>query len=301
MSRSRIRDTLVPAALLTFVLVAAAKSLTSAPVAVDARVSGRWATTDELVRVRASESTDMSAVEAPDDATSAPLAVQIVNEPYRSEFTFVRIRFDVGLRGGFGRRGGGREPPWAHDYPRAERNFARLLDETTLLRPYLDGGNIITLDDPDLLDYPIAYISEPGYWTMTDQESEGLREYLLRGGFLIADDFRGGDWFTFEEQLRRALPELQLVPLSLDDRVFDSFFRIESLDFAAPTFDQFSPEYWGLFENNDRERGRLMVVANYNNDIGDYWEWSDAGFLPIPLSNEAYKLGINYVIYALTH
>lgn len=272
---------------------------------------GRWATPEEtaaaLVGARSPEagvhSTGDGVIETDADRLRQnrdDSSRQIVNEPYRSEFTFVRLQFDVGLRGGF--RGGGRgEPPWAHDYPRAERNFARILSETTLLRPFMQGGNILELDDPDLLDYPIAYMSEPGFLNMSPKEAEALREYLLKGGFMIADDFRGGDWFNFEEQMERALPELQPVQLNLDDRIFDSFFRIESLDFAAPTFEQFQPEYWGYYEDNDRENGRLLVVANYNNDIGDYWEWSDAGFLPIALSNEAYKLGVNYVIYALTH
>lgn len=266
---------------------------------------GRWADGDERAAVLASEGVAPSAEPVESVGAAAvglrgALLPQIANEPYRSEFTFVRLQFDVGLRRGF--RGGGRgEPPWAHDYPRAERNFARILSETTLLRPYMQGGNILTLDDPDLLDYPIAYMSEPGFLNMNETEALGLREYLLKGGFLIADDFRGGDWFNFEEQMALALPELQPVQLTLEDRVFDSFFRIESLEFAAPTFEQFQPEYWGYYENNDRENGRLMVIANYNNDIGDYWEWSDAGFLPIALSNEAYKLGVNYVIYALTH
>ena len=255
---------------------------------------GRWATAEERLAARAADG------EAAATGSSVTPAPQIVNEPYRSEFTFVRLRFETGLRGGF--RGGGRgEPPWAHDYPRAERNFARILSETTLLRPYMQGGNILELDDPELLDYPIAYMSEPGFLNMSPDEVDGLREYLLRGGFLIADDFRGGDWYQFQDQMAQTLPEYQLVRLDLEDRVFDSFFRIESLDFQAPTFNQFMPEYWGIYEDNDRENGRLMVIANYNNDIGDYWEWSDAGFLPIALSNEAYKLGVNYVIYALTH
>lgn len=259
---------------------------------------GRWASEAETATVRASEhGASPVAMRTVGSAAERP---QVVNEPYRSEFTFVRLQFDVGLRRGF--RGGGRgEPPWAHDYPRAERNFARILSETTLLRPFMQGGNILTLDDPDLLDYPIAYMSEPGFLNMGPAEVQGLREYLLKGGFMIADDFRGGDWFNFEDQMELALPELQPVQLSLEDRVFDSFFRIETLEFAPPTFEQFQPEYWGYYEDNDRENGRLLVVANYNNDIGDYWEWSDAGFLPIALSNEAYKLGVNYVIYALTH
>ncbi|MEZ4425741.1 MAG: DUF4159 domain-containing protein [Gemmatimonadota bacterium] len=222
---------------------------------------------------------------------------------YTGQFTFVRIRVQDDLRS-FGRRGRG-EPPWAHDYPRAERNFLRILEETTTVDRHPDGTKILTTDDPELFRYPVAYISEPGFWTVTDAEVAGLREWLLKGGFLIADDFRGRDWYQFEAVMSEALPDLRFVELDPSMEVFDSFFRIESLAFQPPPDYRFdprsgTPQFLGLFEDNDPTK-RLMVVANYNNDIGDYWEWSDAGFIPIDLSNEAYKLGVNYVVYALTH
>ena len=224
------------------------------------------------------------------------------NVPYDGRFTFARIRFGVGLNAGSfggGRRGRGL-PPWAHDYPRAERNFMNILRETTLLKPYMDGGNIFTTDDPELTRFPLAYISEPGYWNPSDSEVEGLRNYLLKGGFLIADDFRSGDWFNFDAQMKRVIPGAEFVELDESHTIFDSFFRIESLKaLASPTF-QVEPVYLGLFEENDPDR-RLVAIANYNNDIGEYWEYSDVGWYPIDLSNEAYKLGVNYVIYAMTH
>lgn len=224
-------------------------------------------------------------------------SVQEENVPYDGRFTFARIRFDTRLRGGFGRGGGA---PWAHDYPRAERNFMRILHETTAMDPYVEGGNILAADDPDLFNHPVAYIVEVGYWRPTSFETRMLRRYLEKGGFLIVDDFRGPDWSNFAQQMRKVLPDARLRELDVSHPVFHSFFEIESLDLAPPTFRQFEPAYYGIFEDDDPEN-RLMVVANYNNDIGDYWEWSDAGFLPIDLSNEAYKLGVNYVIYAMTH
>jgi hypothetical protein len=224
------------------------------------------------------------------------------NVPYDGRFTFARIRFGVGLHtGSFGRgRGRGGLPPWAHDYPRAERNFMNILTETTLLHPYMDGGNIFTTDDPELTRFPMAYISEPGYWNPTESEVEGLRNYLLKGGFLIADDFRSSDWFNFDAQMKRVIPGAEFVELDETHTIFDSFFQIESLKaLASPTF-QVEPAYLGLHEENDPDQ-RLVVIANYNNDIGEYWEFSDLGWYPIDLSNEAYKLGVNYVIYAMTH
>ena len=223
------------------------------------------------------------------------------NVPYDGHFTFARIRFGVGLNASFGRgRRGGGLPPWAHDYPRAEVNFMNILRETTYLQPYMDGGNIFTTDDPDLTHFPLAYISEPGYWNPSEAEVEGLRNYLLKGGFLIADDFRDADWFNFDAQMKRVIPGAEFVELDETHMIFDSFFRIESLkDLVSPTF-AVVPAYFGLHEANDPER-RLMVIANYNNDIGEYWEYSGTGWYPIDLSNDAYKLGVNYVIYAMTH
>ena len=222
------------------------------------------------------------------------------NVPYDGRFTFARIRFGVGLTAGSFRGGGRGLPPWAHDYPRAERNFMNILRETTFLQPYMDGGNIFTTDDRELTRFPLAYISEPGYWNPTESEVEGLRNYLLKGGFLIADDFRDADWFNFDAQMKRVIPGAEFVELDETHMIFDSFFRIESLkSLASPTY-RVVPAYLGLHEENDPER-RLMVIANYNNDIGEYWEYSDTGWLPIDLSNEAYKLGVNYVIYAMTH
>ena len=238
----------------------------------------------------------------PAAATSAALQ-EYLGSDYTGQFTFVRIRFELDL-GGF--RGGGREPPWAHDFPRAERNFLKILESLTAIDRHPDGTKILKTDDPALFQYPVAYISEPGFWRVSDAEVAGLRAWLLKGGFLIADDFRGADWYTFESVMGEVVPELTWFELELGQEVFDTFFRIEDLDFGLPPGygrggRGGSPQYFGLYEDNDPVSGRLMVVANYNNDIGDYWEWSDAGFIPIDLSNDAYELGVNYIVYALTH
>lgn len=223
------------------------------------------------------------------------------NVPYDGRFTFVRLRFTP-LAGWSG--GGGywrdRDLKWDHDYPRAERNFVKILKELTELSPYLDGGNILAADDPELFKFPVAYLCEPGFWSVSDGEATNLRDYLLKGGFLIIDDFVGQQWFNFAERMREILPDGRLVPLDVSHPIFHSFFDIASLDHAHPNRAGVQAQYYGIFEDNDPQK-RLMVIVNYNNDIGDYWEWSDAGFIPIELSNEAYKLGVNYVMYAMTH
>ena len=163
-------------------------------------------------------------------AGAAPVDLDEARVDYDGRFAFVRLRYHLGGgRGGFG--GFRREPPWAHDYPRADRHLMKILSEITLLRPHLDDSNIFTLDDPELHRYPVAYMSEPGYWTLNDAEAEGLRTYLAKGGFLIFDDFRQEHWYNFEAQLRKVLPAQRLMPLDASHPMFHAFFEIDPAAF----------------------------------------------------------------------
>lgn len=224
-------------------------------------------------------------------APAPAVDAQLRQTEYDGRFTFVRLRFGPETGIGF-------SPPWAHDYPRADRNLMRILDFATLLGPRTDGSNIFAVDDPELSRYPLAYLCEPGYWTPSEEEVQALRAWLLKGGFLIVDDFRGADLFNFEREIRRVLPGAELMEMTVDHAIFRSFFDIESLDLAPPTYQRFTPVYYGIFEDND-PNGRMLAIINYNNDIGDYWEYSDSGWLPVDITNEAYKLGVNYVMYAM--
>jgi hypothetical protein len=215
--------------------------------------------------------------------------------PYDGRDTFVRLRYTMGL-GGYGRRGG--EPPWLHVSQTADTQMLMLLGEMSLARPRLDGSNVHGLSDPALHLYPIAYMSEPGFWRMDEAEVAGLRSYLLKGGFIIFDDFRGQDWYTLETEMRRAMPEGRWVRLEATHPIFHSFFEIDDLEFL--TSYNGMPTYWGMFEGND-PRNRLIALANLDNDLGEYWEYSDTGFAPVDLSNQAYKFGVNYFLYGLTH
>ena len=141
---------------------------------------------------------------------------------------------------------------------------------------------------------------EPGYWAPDDKEVAGLRNYLLKGGFLIIDDFAGPHWYNFEQQMRRVLPEARLVPLTADHPIFDAFYRIPSLDFDHPYYRGIKAQFYGIFEDNDPKK-RLLMIVNYNTDVSQYWEWSGRGLRPFDDTNEAYKLGVNYLIYGLTH
>ena len=220
------------------------------------------------------------------------------NVAYDGRFTFVRLRYDMnwGLRSGLFRR----DIKWAHDYPRAERNFGRIVEEISDLDIYLapNGGNVLPLDDPELTRFPVAYMAEPGFWQPTDEEIEGLRNYLLKGGFVIFDDFTGWHFENLTAQMARALPGIRPIQLDISHPIFHSFFDIETLE-MAPMYGP-PPTFWGFFEDND-PNGRMYGIANYENDIGEYWEFSDTGWYAVDVTNEAYKFGVNYVMYALTH
>jgi hypothetical protein len=219
------------------------------------------------------------------------------NAEYDGRYTFARIRYTS-------------DGSWTADWPTMEQNLTAMLQELTSLNPNVDQTNVHTLDDPELMKYPVAYLTEPGYWVPSDEEVLGLRNYLDKGGFLIVDDFFdpgfhfGREWSTFERAMWRVLPEAQLFTLEVSNPVFNTFFNIQSL--AVPYPGRYGEaglmgEFYGLYEDNDPSK-RLMVVINYNIDLGDYVEWAQSSraysFEP---TNEAYKFMINYVVYGLTH
>lgn len=216
------------------------------------------------------------------------------NQPYDGRFVFVRMSYGTSM--GFGRR----EPPWAHDYPIGESNFLRILTAVSNVPANLDGTNVLAFDDPDMYKFPVLYLVEPGYWQMTDEQVAMLRDYLLKGGFLIVDDFPYWGWEQFELQMSRVFPDLIWRDLDVDHPIFHSFFDIQTLD-IVPAYPQLGdrPIFRGLFEDND-VAGRMMVVANYQNDLSEFWEFSETGRYVVGETNEAYKVGVNQFIYAMT-
>ncbi|MDZ7359493.1 MAG: DUF4159 domain-containing protein [candidate division KSB1 bacterium] len=211
--------------------------------------------------------------------------------PPAQAFTFVRVQWEGGRYGyGFSGRGGG--PLWAHDYPTAEQNFYTALSALTSL-PLTHENKIVTLQDDEIFDFPFLYICEVGYWTINEKEVERLSEYLARGGFLIVDDFRGGyEWNNFFDQIKKATPHVPQ-PITLEHPIFHCFFDFDRLGDHAP-YGGLMPRYYAIFD----DKGRMMAIINHNNDIGDGWEWPETDEV---FSTEAFKLGINYLIYAMTH
>ena len=231
----------------------------------------------------------------------------IHNIPYDGRFTFARLIY-TGGPGQCYYRG---EPSWAHGYGytengTAESNLMKIVNEVSVLRPHLDATNAIAIDDPQLFRYPVAYMVEGAYLTLNDKEALALRTYLRKGGFLIIDDsredfFRGqSGWANLEAMLKLVLPDLHPMDMDPSHPIFHSFFDIPSFDVVRQFYDRGPPIFRGVFEGNDPKK-RLMVMINFNTDISNYWEFSAMGFRPVDEANQAYKLGVNYVIYALTH
>jgi hypothetical protein len=214
--------------------------------------------------------------------------------PYDTSWTFVRIW----TNGGFGFNAG-----WAHDYPNAEINFSKVLNEFTTVHTRLveSGGNVLTFEDPRLFQFPIAYVSEPDEWRVTEGEAEALRLYLRKGGFVIFDDFFDWEMANLVRQMALVFPELYFLPLDGSEPIWNSFFSINprGIVLEGPNKSG-TPQFWGLYEDNDKSK-RMLAVAGAGGDIGDLWEWSDRGYFPVDPTNEAYRIGINYIVYALTH
>jgi hypothetical protein len=185
-----------------------------------------------------------------------------------------------------------------HDYPRGERNFTKILGELTTVRAHTEQSVVLHLSDPDLAKYPVAYMAEPGFWRPSDPEVSALNAYLRKGGFIIFDDFRGGHWFNLEAQMRRVLPDLRFVQIDGTHPIFDAFYRIPAPE-SVQSYSEYSPTYWAIFEENDPKK-RMIALANRDGDLSEYWEYAGEGFFPVDLTNEAYKLGINYIVYALS-
>ena len=218
--------------------------------------------------------------------------------PYDGRYTFVRAMW--GGESGFGWRGGW-SSAWNHDYPRAEQNFLMILDELTNIDVRTDGSRIMSLDDPELFKFPIVFMWEPGFWLLNDVEAEAFRTYLQKGGFAVFEDFDGpSQWRVFAANMQRVLPDARWVKLEQSHRIFDSFFQIKDIESIVHPMNGMRPSYYGIFEDNDPSR-RLMAVANFDNDVPEYWEWSGQGLFPFDNTSEAYKLGVNYLIYGMTH
>lgn len=219
-------------------------------------------------------------------------SVSVVRVPYNGKFTFTRLRYNGGGNG-WGSNA------WNHDYPQADVHLPLIVDAITSIKPNLNVSNVLDLEDPEIFRNPILYMWEPGGWGITDAGARNLRDYMLKGGFVVFDDFEEDQWFNFEAQFRKAMPEAVFVQLDASHPMFHTFFEIDRLNLPHPMMNV-EPKFYGVFEDND-PRGRMMAFICYNSDVAEYWEWSGQGLFPVDTTNDAYKIGVNFMIYGLTH
>ena len=222
------------------------------------------------------------------------------------EFQFVRLAYSSN---NYGRGGGGwgRRQRWQTDWPDAEYHFSRGVDRLTRIA-VADQGRILTPLDEEIYDFPWIYAVEVSYWYLDDQEASRIRDYLLRGGFLMVDDFHGTwEWAAFVASMERVFPDRPIIDIPESDEAFhviydlDQRIQIPSRQFiySGVTWEQdgYTPQWRGIYDDD----GRLMVAINFNMDIGDAWEHADWPDYPENMTALAYRFGINYLIYAMTH
>jgi hypothetical protein len=241
-----------------------------------------------------------------------PAIGQIVSAPDARfaglQWTFARVRYTAFTVPGSPHRGDYWGEPWAIDAPAAEQNLSRRLRSVTAIQ--VNDPVVITLDDEELWSYPWLYFVEPGNLRLGDEEVTRLREFLLRGGTATFDDFHGPiEWANLERELKRVFPDRPIVDLTPEHAIFNCFYRIEQYPQIPGLGSFFSGRTWekGGFVARLRavldDQDRPMVLINWNTDMGDGWEWSNAQEYPgyIKYTAEAYRMMINEVVYSLTH
>ncbi len=228
-------------------------------------------------------------------------AGQLQPPPTWHEFYFTRAAYSSG--GGWGRRSNA----WATDFPKSDRQFLTVLKRLTNLDAFA-FENAVTLTDPKIRRYPFLYALEVGYMNLAEAEIEGLRNYLLAGGTLIVDDFWGSrEWAVFEWNMNRVLPGRPIVELEPDHPIFSTFYEIDEI-LQVPAYGRFRggptwerdgyvPHVRGIAN----DEGRLMVIVNWNTDLGDAWEWAEQPDYPLQYSTFAFQMGVNMIIYAMSH
>ena len=222
----------------------------------------------------------------------------LVGEP--KEWTFARLAYDGG-----GYRRGSR---YATDYPRAEYHFSQAVERLTRIDVHPDG-HVISPNSDDLFDYPWLYAVEVGSWGFDDSQAARMREYLLRGGFLMVDDFHGEDeWQVFMEGMRTIFPDRPVEDVPANDPVYSQPYEIgERIQVPGPgymgsgllyeRYDGVTPHWRGIRDDD----GRWMVVISHNIDYGEGWEQADNPLYPQPFTRQAYEVAVDYLIYGMTH
>ncbi len=219
-----------------------------------------------------------------------------------AEFAFTRVIF----KSGFQALPGPGNTAW-RDWPESDMHFINGVKRLTTV-DIEDGSRAIRLTDEQLFDRPWIYALEVGTWLLSDDEADNLREYLLRGGFLVVDDFHGSyQWSGFLRSMRKVFPDRPIVDIDEDDAILRMHFDVDkskpipgimALRYGVTwEHDGYTPTWRGIYD----DQGRLMVIINFNVDLGDAWEMADEPWYPEQYTALAYRFGVNYVLYAMTH
>jgi hypothetical protein len=238
------------------------------------------------------------------------------NFPSRAEFHFIRVEYNdlPEFRRGFGfsSRNARGQGWWMVDWPDADDHFSMGVGRLT--RVETGDPRHLGLTDDRLFDYPWIYATQTAWWDLSDAEIARLREYLLRGGFLVTDDFWGEDWGLFAGTMARLFPNTPITDIPESDAVMHVVYDIREKDrtwipgtrhlWRGPGGQIIvrqppgtTPAWRAMYDDRDR----VMVAVNYNTDVGDAWEYADAPFYPENMTTLAYHYGVNYLVYSMTH
>jgi hypothetical protein len=200
---------------------------------------------------------------------------------------------------------GGRNGSWAVDFPKSDQQFLIVIKRLVRLNAY-DWENPVPLWAPELRKFPLIYMLEVGGMYLTDVEVEGLRGYMDAGGFVIVDDFWGPRaWDNFVWNMRRVFPDKSIVDIDLNHPVYSAYYDIDEV-IQVPAFGNYYqteecygcyPQVKGMYDDD----GRLMMMINFNTDLGDAWEWAEQPSYPLEYSTYAYQMGANMIVYAMSH
>lgn len=228
----------------------------------------------------------------------------------KAEWAFARLMYPPGPNDGYAGRfdGDWREglSLWTQDYPRADRHFSRALRRLTRIQVRSVEQPVNLDDGNEVYNWPWLYAVQVGEWGITDQQAKKLRDYLLRGGFFMADDFHGTlEWSVFENSMKKVFPDRPIVEIEDSDAYFhtvydlDDRYQIPGAEHlqAGHKADGYQAHWRAIYD----DKGRIMVAISFNSDVGDSWEWADTPEYPEKFSALGIRLGVNDVVYAMTH
>jgi len=198
---------------------------------------------------------------------------------------------------------------WTIDYPRSDRHLSLAIRRLTRIDAR-SAEQPINLDDEqqDVFNYPWLYAVEVGHWELTDAQIAKFREFLLRGGFFMCDDFHGTvEWDVFYKTMSKVFPERPIIEIASNDPIFHTVYDLDER-YQVPGMqyvythqiwekDGRIPEWRAIYD----DRGRIMIAICHNMDLGDSWENADDPKYEARFSALGIRLGVNYITYAMSH